>query len=1160
MQYSPHFYMSRFFIFLRYLLVIFVFGFLGKQKVIPSVMKHAQPASIGISSSIGITGPDLLCLYYGSTIGDFFGGGVATDVFKWKVISPSGMVLTEREGGFQTFSFIFSEAGAYVIELRVRRKVETVFEGSREVIIQQGPSVVLQQSYLLCDNSAVEMTFLDPTLPNISNYTIKWTDSRGATVGNGNSFSAHRPDRYTVSIHTNGPQGQLLCPFETNVQVFQPNHFAISLSENQICDSGNAIIASVSNNVFGKWYFQKQGESIKTLLGEGSSIRFSSSGELNGPGDYTILFEADDREPFLCKLEDSIPLKILPSGDVAFEVVEGADACGVANGSMVVRALGDLSLLRIRLAGTTIFSRTNLFAGETLTIPNLRSGIYSVSGAIGPCSRTRSTVVELKNPGDLAFSITGVVGESCDATGIVSGKISIKMDTGPFSGTYRLFSNTGGLLQTVDVNGLTSFDIETRAGNYFFDLVNSSGCSNPHKERITIPAKGQVFYSIPARISVCQELDFIPQTAQDLVFQLTYPSGEVVIRPKGGAFKLDQAGEYKLLGSNSNPDLGTCPREEFFEVMLVPAFDFEPLLVSSDCFGNRVYKADLFGGDINSYAIKWINEQQEVVGNGEFLFPTTHGSFLLDVQPLNSEWCAFDPKQFLIPEFIDNLQVNLNASPICPGSDAVIRLEGDLRQVTHIKWLFYNGQGEVDFLSSFENEEQISVAEAGAYEVVVYNVIGCEIGRSLVQVQVSYGIADFELEAEMEVCEGYELLLPTPLDMVFLVTDPKGESRAYAKGEVISLLHDGTYTVVSSGIGDEVGLCSVTKNVLVSIKNTIEYEVQLLEENCEGELIYSAVLSELDGDEVEFFWFDPAGKLVGTGQIFSPLSNGTFSLEVRDALSCSGIPKSFVVQLPEVAIPVRLDAGPFCLGGQPATISLNTDFSKVMTINWTFQDLLGNRTLLVQFSNMKQIEVMEQGIYEVEVLNDKGCIIGDDLIFMLKSIDDLKPKVGEMYTFCAQKKQYPEINPGKFIDYSWSLGGSEVSRQPTFRPSQSGLYTLTVSNGSGCSYSVPFEVKEDCALNIRFPNAFKPGDPLREFLLYADDTVEEVEVLVYSKWGDLLFSCTSRPTIPGNPICQWDGLANGKATPAGNYALKISYKLYANPNREIALGTLTLIE
>ncbi len=1146
---------------LRYLLIILLFLFLGKQEMLAVPGLH-NPSTIFHASSFGITGPDKLCLYYGSSIGDYFGGGIATDVFKWKVINSNGSVLIEKEGGFQTFSFTFSETGTYVIELSVRRNVETVFEGSKSVVVEQGPSIVLQPSYLLCDNSGVTLTFLDPATPNIGNYSIKWVDSKGATVGNGNSFTTNKADRYTVSIHSNGPQGQQLCPFQTNVHVYQPKDFSITLSENQVCDSGNAIVGQASNNVFGKWYFQKAGEPTRKLLGEGNSFRFSSSGDLEGPGDYIIFFEADNSDLLLCKLEDSAPLKILPSGDVAFELVEGASGCGINDGSIVVRALSNLSLLRVRFGGTTVFSRTNVLAGETVTIPNLRSGVYSVSGAMGACSRTRSTVVELKDPNELAFKITGITGESCDATGIVNGKISVKMDNGPFTGSYRLFSNTGAVLRTVDINGLESFDIETRAGNYFFDFVNSSGCSNPHKERITIPAKGQVVFSAPPRITVCQEFEFVPQTSQNLNFLLTYPNGQVVSRAKGEPFLLNQAGDYLLVGSEADPALGLCPREVTFQVVMVPIFDYEPVMISADCFGNRVYKAELFGADISRYAIRWINEKQEVVGTGEFLFPTSYGDFQLDVQPLNSENCPSPPKVFSIPQFIDNLQVAISSGTICPNEAALIKLEGDLRQVVNIQWIYYDAQGDVVFLNAFEGEEEIFVTEEGAYEAVLFNDIGCEIGRSLVQVQASYAIAEFELEERLLLCESYDLQLPTEFNLVFLVTDPNGNSKEYAKGEAINLASEGVYKITASGIGDDLGLCPVTKQVQVEIRQAIIFDVLLIDESCEGELTYSASVDPIDSDKVDFFWFDPSGELVGNLQTFSPVTNGTFSLEVRPkgALSCPVPPKTFVVQIPEVTIPVTLNAGPFCPGDQPASIQAIADFSKVATINWTFQDLLGMRYNLTQFANLRQIEISEQGIYEVEMLNEKGCIIGAELILMIKSIDDLQPEINPTYTFCTNKNQFTEINPGFFSNYTWSLEGRVVSNQATFKPSQSGTYTLTVSNGNGCSNSVQFEVRENCDLKVRFPNAIKPGDPQRSFMIFADETVEEVEVLIYSKWGELLYSCKSSSVLPGNPLCQWDGSFKGEHIPPGNYALKISYKMYSTQVRETAITTLTLIE
>jgi hypothetical protein len=1112
------------------------------------------------TSEFGISGPEKLCIYHGSIIGDFTGGGRDTDVFRWRVFNAQGVMIVEREGGFQKFSHTFSEVGQYRIQLNIRRNIEEVYEGSLTVVVQEGPKILLSPSYLLCGNSQVSMTLLDPATQNLENYAIQWKNNQGSIVGTGNTIQTNIADRYSVTLYSKGPDGTQFCPYETHVHVYNPENFEPTLSTKEICDGGTAITAS-AGNVFGKWFAQKAGSTQKVLLGDGSSIRFSASGNLNGPGDYTITFEADNSANLFCNTEKSLPLKILPSGDVAFELLEGADECGNANGRLSVRALADLTLLRVRSTVGVILNRNNVKAGEVVTIENLEAGLYSVLGAIGPCSRTRSAVIELKDSGNLDFSIVALTDETCDTVGKLPGKIEVKMNKGPFTGIFRLFSNTGAVVKSVEINQKEFFEIEVPAGNYFFDLRSGAACSNPYRERITIRAIDQVVFESPSRLIVCESFDFVPVTSMNLTFEIRYPDGQVITRPRGEPFVIDQHGEYVLVGLDADPDRGLCPRESRFQVVLNEQVQYEPVLVSGDCFGNRVYKANLFGADPGFYQIRWINEKNQTVGDGIFLYPSSFGEFQLEVQPNNSEACPLPSRRFIIPEPNALIEFELSATKICPGSAAQLKLEGALDQVSKIQWIYYTPSGVLTILTAFEDQEQIEAKEAGAYEAVLFNDLNCEVGRRLIIVEEFTELAAFDLPEELVVCDFYELLPQTSFNLHFEVIDPSGNVRIYEKDEPIMFAEEGNYSIASIGIGDDLHRCPITKFVSVTRFEPIPFEVELFEENCEGSLVYRANTGGADPATLDIFWYDSGGERVGEDVLFSPLSNGVYSLEVRPkgAHTCPESLIPFEVRLPVTSVPLELSAGILCPGAF-AEIKLVADLSFVNRVVWFYQDFMGNRTQLHEFTNENQIEVSEPGIYEVILLNAKGCSLGDDLIFLTKAQDDLELNLQETYQICKQLGRIEEIKPGNFHTYQWLLDNRIVSTQSSFIPSGAGSYTLIVSNREGCTNAASFLVEENCDLKVRIPNAIKPGDPLRNFILYPDEMIEDLEVFIYSRWGELLFSCINPGAVPTIAMCVWDGKFNGAFIPAGVLALKISYRKVGKAKREVTVSTLTVIE
>jgi gliding motility-associated-like protein len=113
-----------------------------------------------------------------------------------------------------------------------------------------------------------------------------------------------------------------------------------------------------------------------------------------------------------------------------------------------------------------------------------------------------------------------------------------------------------------------------------------------------------------------------------------------------------------------------------------------------------------------------------------------------------------------------------------------------------------------------------------------------------------------------------------------------------------------------------------------------------------------------------------------------------------------------------------------------------------------------------------------------------------------------------------------------FYIYNWSDGSTDNPHMWT----EPGTYTVTVSDGSGCSASVDsIEVAEDLAClelaNTFTPNSDGTNDTWNlDFTSYSSAALE-----IYSKWGVLVYQ-TDGLTI------QWDGNdMNGNALPAGTY-------------------------
>ena len=101
---------------------------------------------------------------------------------------------------------------------------------------------------------------------------------------------------------------------------------------------------------------------------------------------------------------------------------------------------------------------------------------------------------------------------------------------------------------------------------------------------------------------------------------------------------------------------------------------------------------------------------------------------------------------------------------------------------------------------------------------------------------------------------------------------------------------------------------------------------------------------------------------------------------------------------------------------------------------------------------------------------------------------------------------------------------------------------------------------EECELKVVFPNALELGNPDKNFLIYTNYLVDELEVWIFNKWGQLIYHCKNTELINEESTCAWDGTLNGEKIPNGAYSIRVNYRNYAKNINEEYLGSLMVIE
>jgi gliding motility-associated-like protein len=136
-------------------------------------------------------------------------------------------------------------------------------------------------------------------------------------------------------------------------------------------------------------------------------------------------------------------------------------------------------------------------------------------------------------------------------------------------------------------------------------------------------------------------------------------------------------------------------------------------------------------------------------------------------------------------------------------------------------------------------------------------------------------------------------------------------------------------------------------------------------------------------------------------------------------------------------------------------------------------------------------------------------------------------------------------------DFSWSpFSGLSCDdcQDPIAQPSESILYTVTITVPSGCSMSDSVLVQVLPAL----PNMITPNnDGANDFWeIPSVKRYPDIEVHIYNRWGNEVFQSKGYDQ-------PWDGTHNGEVLPAGAYFYVIDYKI---GGKEKINGTINLIK
>ncbi len=1114
-----------------------------------------------------LSGPELLCIVFGSVIGDFFGAGdPVTDVYTWVITGPQGDILFSGSGGagFQTLSFTFSQVGIHNVSLEVSRGSNSIFSDDLNVEVINGAEILLRQNYTTCSGQNLTLTAIDPGSDNFNDYIFDWRDDTNTTISSENELVNPDPGLYSVTFYQEDSQGNVSCERTLETQVDLADTVEIIQESTTSCP-GERVLFENDQNLFGDWYYLKEGSSEEVFMRSSRQINLEPTFFLDGPGEYEIIFRIDNEETPECSLEDRVSLTFNTRPE--FTVIQGvpSSGCQIPDGTVIIEAITKLD--QVTLEGSNETSGP-LAPGETFEFTDLKSGTYTGIGTLGNCTFRLATVVALDDPpSEIDFEVTEIMPEMCTETGKVDGSFTIELINGPIEGGYRVLNERGSTVRNGNFDDRTSYPIDIFGGTYYVEVFDLDSCSLPASQEVIIDGLDLVQFFVQPNIGVCQSFDYIPATPQNILFTLTRPDGTSEQRIAGEPFTLDQEGEYELLGEIEDQDK-ICPRLETFSVTLFDPIDFEPVLVEEDCFGNRIYQAVLQETDPSDAIFTWFDAEDRIVSREEFFIPTSSGIYKLDVQPRGSRSCPTPPIEFEITDPVLSVDVSLESTQLCEiGEGATITLSTTFPdEVTNIEWRRYDAQRSIQTLPQFDDQPEIVVEIPGIYEASVYSRNpstnkDCELGRQAIEIEINTNTVEFEIPPSLIICEQFNLTPETDQDLVFEVSKPDGSKIIIEAGDDVLIDLDGTWEFL--GINENsTTLCPELKTLEVQVNETPIFEAAFESNDCDGNQTYRAIVQNYPPDAVAYFWTDSTGTVLSTSETFSTSSSGEFGLEIQPLTGESCEDSRVIFEIEELILEadVSLEAGTLCPDASSTFITASGDFENKGVPNWYLTDLDGIDRELIEFVGQSEIEVSEEGTYEVRILNEIGCVLGSDMTLVIRSTDSSRPDVEESYQVCSRYEIGPDINPGNFMSYEWYLDDQLVSTAPVFKPILPGPYTLIVESNEGCTYSETFETFEECELRVSYPNAMQPSNPDKLFLAYTNFLIDELEISIFNQWGEMIFYCKQTDLITEESTCFWDGTYQGEKIPNGSYVVRINYRNIEQNIDRSEFGTLLVIE
>ncbi len=740
----------------------------------------------------------------------------------------------------------------------------------------------------------------------------------------------------------------------------------------------------------------------------------------------TVTFTVSD-----LSITENSALRVNPS---CFGEQDGSITVSAAGGSPFASGLD----YKFTLNGEEQFADLDV----PVTFSGLGAGVYTVTTTDGANCIQNTAIIMLSTPNQILISDTKT---PISCFGESDGAINLSTANGVGALSYQWSKiGSGNFATTKDVANLSE-------GVYQVIVTDANGCSNNKEVVITQPfelsANGNLSNYDGFNISCNGSSD---GTIDLEVFDGTSPFSYAW--SNGSTDENQQnltAGTYSVVVTDAN----SCVTSQTF-ILQEP----QPLIVNQtainpiSCYGQAdgIAIINTSGGSPSQlYSLDGTNYQASNIFRG-----LDAGSY--DAYIKVSENCeqitSFSIDEPPILSAIISDQSNATCEE--PTGGATVFAEGGTGNLSYI---WQNSLGE-----QVGSGAAITALPGGVYSALVTDESGCSVIK-FVNINSEDGAEISTNNIGATTCfnsEDGSATIDVSGNSPFEIYWANGEN-----GSSATRLKAGLNTVI---IIDSEG-CVVVETVNIPSPDVITYEVAKVRPSCnDSQNGALQVVASGGAGDYAYSWSNGA-----TGNNLSDIGEGRYTLTISDQNGCQLTDEVFLYAPDPIGYAIISNIPPSCGETNDASITIKgTGGTPPYTYLWSSN---------IEGPVLKNVSA---GDYEVVITDSRGC--NSTEILTVETTAPLEINFEPEVSICTGSLYLASYDNNDAVSYNWKYNGQVISTEKQLYVNEAGVYSLTVSNASGCQTEESF--------TLSFSDDLLSADYVMATEAYVGDTVMIIDI------------------------------------------------------------------